>query len=34
MSTEIRQRNMVERLDGRMVNAGRLAGLAKPGGVA
>lgn len=27
MPTEIRQRNMVERLDGRMVNAGRLRGM-------
>ncbi|MBX3015064.1 MAG: cobaltochelatase subunit CobN [Caldilineaceae bacterium] len=27
MTTEIRQRNMVERLDGRMVNAGRLRGM-------
>lgn len=27
MSTEIRQRNMVERLDGRLVNAGRLRGM-------
>jgi len=27
MSSEIRQRNMVERIDGRMVNAGRLRGM-------
>jgi len=27
MTTEIRQRNMIERLDGRMVNAGRMRGM-------